>query len=73
MQTLHNHIRSKHHAKHTGRMQYGLFLKGIGVSLEESLKFWRTEFCKGGMDTDKVRVVFHLLFILRYCLGVAAT
>ncbi|XP_067939824.1 DNA primase large subunit-like [Watersipora subatra] len=53
MQSLHKHIRSKHHAKHTGRMQYGLFLKGIGVSLEQSLKFWRTEFCKGGMEVDK--------------------
>ncbi|KAF6018028.1 hypothetical protein EB796_023671 [Bugula neritina] len=53
MQTLHNHIKVKHHAKHEGRMQYGLFLKGMGVSLEESLKYWRTQFCKGGIDTEK--------------------
>lgn len=33
-------------------MQYGLFLKGIGLSLEESLKYWRTEFTKM-MDLDK--------------------
>jgi hypothetical protein len=34
-------------------MQYGLFVKGIGLSLENSLKFWREEFSKN-MDMDKV-------------------
>lgn len=33
-------------------MQYGLFLKGIGVALEDSLRFWREEFTKK-MDADK--------------------
>lgn len=54
MQMLHNHLKTKHHLKHDGRMQYGLFLKGIGVSLEESMKFWRLQFAKGGVDNDKV-------------------
>jgi len=35
-------------------MQYGLFLKGIGLTLEEALKFWRQEFSKG-MGAEKVR------------------
>ena len=34
-------------------MQYGLFIKGIGVTLESSLKFWRDEFTKA-IDSDKV-------------------
>jgi len=33
--------------KHWGRQQYGLFLKGIGVTLQDALKFWRQEFSKG--------------------------
>lgn len=52
MQQLHQSLRQNHHLRHGGRQQYGLFLKGIGLSLEEAMKFWRTEFCKI-MDCDK--------------------
>lgn len=34
----HETLREKHHLKYFGRNQYQLFLKGIGVSLEDSLK-----------------------------------
>jgi DNA primase large subunit len=43
MRSLHSRLRANHHLKHQARMQYGLFLKGIGVSLEDSLEFWRRE------------------------------
>lgn len=39
MRLCHESLRSKHHLKHHGRLQYGLFLKGIGVTLEDSLRF----------------------------------
>lgn len=52
MRQLHEYLRSAHHMKHGGRLQYGLFLKGIGVTLEDSLRFWREEFTKT-MDMDK--------------------
>ncbi|XP_030376064.1 DNA primase large subunit [Scaptodrosophila lebanonensis] len=52
MRMCHEHLRANHHIKHGGRMQYGLFLKGIGVTLEDSLRFWREEFTKK-MDADK--------------------
>lgn len=38
MRQCHETLRTKHHLKHFGRLQYGLFLKGIGVSLEDSMK-----------------------------------
>lgn len=56
MRHLHESLRSNHHLKHGGRIQYGLFVKGIGLSLEHSLKFWREEFTKN-MDIDKVEQI----------------
>ncbi|KAL1645227.1 DNA primase subunit pri2 [Diplodia intermedia] len=44
MQHLHRTLRQNSHLKHFGRLQYTLFLKGIGLSLEECLIFWRRSF-----------------------------
>ncbi|KAG9241240.1 eukaryotic and archaeal DNA primase, large subunit-domain-containing protein [Calycina marina] len=46
MQHLHRSLRRDAHLKHYGRLQYTLFLKGIGLNLEECLVFWRTGFSK---------------------------
>jgi len=53
MQQLHSSLRLHHHLRHYGRLQYGLFLKGIGMSLDEALRFWKSEFTRI-MDGDKV-------------------
>ncbi|XP_040033779.1 DNA primase large subunit [Gasterosteus aculeatus] len=53
MRQLHQSLRENHHLRHGGRMQYGLFLKGIGLSLEQALQFWRSEFIRGKVDADK--------------------
>ena len=52
MRTLHEALRRDHHLKHGGRQQYGLFLKGIGVSLEDAMVFWKQEFLQK-IDEDK--------------------
>jgi len=46
MQLLHKALVTNNHLKHNGRLQYGLFLKGAGLSLEESMTFWKKHFCK---------------------------
>ncbi len=56
MQHLHQNLKANHHLRHHGRQQYGLFIKGIGLTLEEAMKFWKMEFMKV-MDGDKVRGV----------------
>lgn len=44
MSHLHGELRKNAHLKHMGRLQYGLFLKGLGLSLEDALIFWRRSF-----------------------------
>ncbi|XP_042552885.1 DNA primase large subunit [Dipodomys spectabilis] len=53
MRHMHRVLRESHHLRHGGRMQYGLFLKGIGLTLEQALHFWKQEFVKGKMGPDK--------------------
>ncbi|XP_032678182.1 DNA primase large subunit-like [Odontomachus brunneus] len=44
MRVLHKALRKNHHLTHGGRIQYGLFLKGIGISLSDAMTFWKNEF-----------------------------
>uniref|UniRef100_T1KUX3 DNA primase large subunit n=1 Tax=Tetranychus urticae TaxID=32264 RepID=T1KUX3_TETUR len=44
MESIHLNLRKNHHIKYGGRLHYGLFLKGIGLSLEDAVKFFRDEF-----------------------------
>lgn len=54
MKTLFTALKNQHHLKHYGRLQLGLFLKGMGLTLDESLRFWKAEFTKkNDIDSDK--------------------
>ncbi|KAJ2503779.1 DNA primase subunit pri2 [Coemansia sp. RSA 2049] len=44
MQHLHTQLLRDHHLRHGGRMQLGLFLKGIGLDMQEALVYWRRAF-----------------------------
>mmetsp|Transcript_27730 Transcript_27730/g.60595 ORF Transcript_27730/g.60595 Transcript_27730/m.60595 type:complete len:507 (-) Transcript_27730:294-1814(-) len=46
MRNLHLKVKEEHHLRHFGRMQLGLFLKGIGLTLEDAMTFWKSEFTK---------------------------
>ena len=52
MRNTHELLRLNHHLKHYGRLHYGLFLKSIGLSLEDALTFFREEFIQQ-MTPDK--------------------
>lgn len=46
MRSLHKGLKLNHHLKFAGRQQYGLFLKGIGLQLDDAIAYWKQEFCK---------------------------
>lgn len=52
MRTVHEALRTNHHLKNNGRLQYGLFIKGIGVRMDDALQFWRAEFTQK-IDPEK--------------------
>ncbi|KNE56510.1 hypothetical protein AMAG_02312 [Allomyces macrogynus ATCC 38327] len=44
MRHMHTHLKQQGHLKYHGREQYGLFLKWLGLPVEEALTFWRRMF-----------------------------
>lgn len=60
MRHLHAQLRRDQHLKHNGRMQYGLFLKGIGLSLEEAMMFWRKAFGKINDDNFQRNYAYNI-------------
>ena len=46
MHNMHSKLHETHHLKHSARHQLGLFLKGIRLTVEESLAYWRAQFTK---------------------------
>ncbi|KAI5679393.1 hypothetical protein M9H77_10343 [Catharanthus roseus] len=46
MHYLFEKLKEDHHLKHGGRMQLGLFLKGVGLKLDDALAFWKAEFSR---------------------------
>ncbi|OBT87961.1 hypothetical protein VE02_04517 [Pseudogymnoascus sp. 03VT05] len=51
MSTLGTTLATTHHLKHYARLQYTLFLKGLGLSLADSLQYWRSGFSAVTDDT----------------------
>ena len=52
MAAMHHGLKEKHRLKHLGRLQYGLFLKGVGLPLDEALLFWQREFTQAMSPED---------------------
>lgn len=53
-------LNEKHHLKHFGRLQLGLFLKGAGLSLNEALTFWQQKFSKTTADDFKKKYDYNI-------------
>ena len=54
MANMYAKLSETHHLKHKARNQLGLFLKGIGLTVEESMAVWRGNFTKDpAMNAEK--------------------
>ena len=55
MSRLHGALKTEHKLKHWGRLQFGLFLKGAGLSLEDHVAFLQVNDSGGDDDTTTRR------------------
>lgn len=53
MRHMMHKLRENHHLRYSARLQLGVFLKGCGLSMDDSLRFWKAEFGKGDISADK--------------------
>lgn len=44
MKQLHSALNREHKLKHWGRLQYGLFLKGAGLGVDDAMAFWQVKY-----------------------------
>lgn len=63
MKYIHNHLTKYNHLKHQARLQYMLFLKGIGYSLDKSIEFWKSSIYEGSYKKN------NLTYIIRHAYG----
>ncbi|ANZ75983.1 BA75_02660T0 [Komagataella pastoris] len=59
-------LNQEHHLKYLGRQQLSLFLKGIGLSVDEALKFWSFNFTKGPMNLEQFNKEYRYNFRHNY-------
>jgi DNA primase large subunit len=53
MRECHGALKRKHHIKYHARRQLQLFFKGIGLSMNECLRYFQAEMAKGGRGPDQ--------------------
>ena len=53
MRSMQNALDATHHIKYNARLQYGLFLKGIGLSMDDAIRYFKGEFTKANIAPDK--------------------
>ncbi|KAJ1513337.1 hypothetical protein HMI54_003883 [Coelomomyces lativittatus] len=62
MRNLHDSLKKEGHLRNGGRMQYGLFLKGIGLPVDEALTFWQRMFRKFTPEQFQKNYAYHIRY-----------
>ncbi|XP_064646367.1 uncharacterized protein LOC135499507 [Lineus longissimus] len=72
MKLLHQNLREKHRLAHHSRVIYTLYLKEIGLTVHESLKFWKQEYSQPAKDDstrDWQKKTKHYTYSIRHLYG----
>ncbi|RPA95167.1 DNA primase, large subunit [Choiromyces venosus 120613-1] len=69
MRQLHTTLRREKKLLHNGRLQYTLFLKGVGLSVDEAVIFWRKSFSR--IDDDRFQKEYR--YNIRHAYGLEGT
>lgn len=63
MYNMYKTLRNRHKLYHDGRLQFGLFIKGIGLTMNESLQFWKEELSKSvGLDKFEKQYAYNIRY-----------
>ncbi|KAI9331903.1 eukaryotic and archaeal DNA primase, large subunit-domain-containing protein [Pilaira anomala] len=62
MRNLNDALKHDKHLKHEGRLQFGLFIKGMGLSVEEALVFWRKAFSNISDDKFQKQYAYNVRY-----------
>lgn len=60
MRKIHYTLQTDHHLRHFARLQFGLFLQGIGMSMESALNYFRQGF-SSSYSTDQVKILYYFI------------
>lgn len=60
MKNLNSALKSNAHLRHGGRLQFSLFLKSIGLPVEEALVYWRRAFSKTSDDDFRKQYQYNI-------------
>lgn len=66
---LQRNLNANSHLKYTGRQQLSLFLKGIGLNVDEALKFWSYQFTKGSSSMNLEKFNKEYKYNIRHTYG----
>ena len=67
MMQMRERLKTHHHLKYEGRKQLGAFLKRAGLSVEDSLSFWKSSFLGSHVSPDKFDKEY--AYAVRYLYG----
>lgn len=61
MYQMHGFLNKQHKLYHHGRLEFGLFLKGIGLSLKESKSYFNSKYSKSSENASKLNEYNYLI------------